>query len=287
MNYRHIYHAGNFADVVKHVVLTRIVEYLKKKDKAFRVIDTHAGAGLYDLSSEQAQKTGEWRAGIGRLRDASLPAAAAELLAPYLDAVASFNSGDGIADISRFAGAGAPTPAHAGPADGDRTAPAGRRIAQDAIRRRLPGAGDRTGRLAGARRASAAEGETRAWCWSIRPSRRMASSNGWYAACRRRTGAGRAASTRFGIRSRIIARSIVFARALAESGIPDILDIALELRAPSAEPRLDGCGVVVVNPPYALEAEMRVLLPVLAAILCEESGRTRLDWIAGEATARA
>ena len=67
MNYRHVYHAGNFADVVKHVVLTRLIEYLKRKDKAFRVMDTHAGIGLYDLSSTEAQKTGEWRDGIGRL----------------------------------------------------------------------------------------------------------------------------------------------------------------------------------------------------------------------------
>src|SRR5262245_49606000 len=87
MNYRHAYHAGNFADVFKHVVLTRIVEYLKRKPAAFRVIDTHAGAGLYDLSSEEAQKTGEWRDGIGRLLDAKLPDDIADILAPYLRAV--------------------------------------------------------------------------------------------------------------------------------------------------------------------------------------------------------
>lgn len=49
MNYRHIYHAGNFADVFKHIIVMRIVEYLKRKEKAFRVIDTHAGIGIYDL----------------------------------------------------------------------------------------------------------------------------------------------------------------------------------------------------------------------------------------------
>ena len=75
MNYRHAYHAGNFADVVKHVVLARLVEYLKLKDKAFRVIDTHAGAGLYDLSSQEAQKTGEWRE---RYRQAARRRSAAE-----------------------------------------------------------------------------------------------------------------------------------------------------------------------------------------------------------------
>lgn len=57
MNYRHIYHAGNFADVLKHAVVARLVTYLEQKDKAFRVLDTHAGIGLYDLSSEEAQKT--------------------------------------------------------------------------------------------------------------------------------------------------------------------------------------------------------------------------------------
>ncbi|MBN9987703.1 23S rRNA (adenine(2030)-N(6))-methyltransferase RlmJ, partial [Rhizobium laguerreae] len=57
MNYRHIYHAGNFADVLKHAVLARLVTYLQQKEKAFRVLDTHAGIGLYDLSGEEAQKT--------------------------------------------------------------------------------------------------------------------------------------------------------------------------------------------------------------------------------------
>ena len=68
MNYRHAFHAGNFADVVKHAVLARILAHLKEKSAAFRVIDTHAGAGLYDLSGPEASRTGEWREGIGRLQ---------------------------------------------------------------------------------------------------------------------------------------------------------------------------------------------------------------------------
>ncbi|MBP1850721.1 23S rRNA (adenine(2030)-N(6))-methyltransferase RlmJ [Rhizobium halophytocola] len=91
MNYRHIYHAGNFADVLKHAVLTRLVVYMQQKDKAFRVLDTHAGIGLYDLSSEEAQKTGEWTDGIGRLLDAALSKTAKDLLAPYLDQVRALN----------------------------------------------------------------------------------------------------------------------------------------------------------------------------------------------------
>ena len=93
MNYRHVYHAGNFADVFKHAILVRILLYLKKKDKPFRVIDTHAGVGLYDLSSAQAQKTGEWRGGIGRIMGASLPAQAAALIKPYLEIVRAANGG--------------------------------------------------------------------------------------------------------------------------------------------------------------------------------------------------
>ena len=66
MNYRHAFHAGGFADVVKHLILARIVEYLKLKDGAFRVIDTHAGIGRYDLTSDEAQRSPEWRDGIAR-----------------------------------------------------------------------------------------------------------------------------------------------------------------------------------------------------------------------------
>ena len=68
MNYRHGYHAGNFADVVKHITLVAILDYMKKKDTAFSVIDTHAGRGIYDLAGEQAAKTGEAQNGIAALR---------------------------------------------------------------------------------------------------------------------------------------------------------------------------------------------------------------------------
>ncbi|MGF6253099.1 23S rRNA (adenine(2030)-N(6))-methyltransferase RlmJ [Ensifer sp. LBL] len=93
MNYRHIYHAGNFADVLKHAVLARLVTYLQQKEKAFRVLDTHAGIGLYDLSSEEAQKTGEWRDGVGRLLDGELPPEIAAILAPYLSSIRALNPG--------------------------------------------------------------------------------------------------------------------------------------------------------------------------------------------------
>lgn len=91
MNYRHAFHAGNFADVIKHIVLARILTYLQEKPAAFRVIDTHAGAGLYDLESDEAQRSGEWLSGIARIMQARLSNQTAALTKPYLDIVRAFN----------------------------------------------------------------------------------------------------------------------------------------------------------------------------------------------------
>ena len=91
MNYRHEFHAGNFADVFKHAVLCRILWYLRGKPAAFRVIDTHAGAGLYDLTSDAATRGGEWHRGIERLLSAKISEAVKQLLAPYLDVIGALN----------------------------------------------------------------------------------------------------------------------------------------------------------------------------------------------------
>lgn len=85
MNYRHAFHAGNFADVVKHALLVQIVEYLKRKEKPFRVLDTHAGRGIYDLAADEASRTGEHLEGIGRLIGSA--AAMAPELGVYLEVV--------------------------------------------------------------------------------------------------------------------------------------------------------------------------------------------------------
>jgi 23S rRNA (adenine2030-N6)-methyltransferase len=86
--YRHAFHAGNHADVLKHTVLTRVLRYMNQKDKPYRMVDTHAGAGGYSLEGQYAQKKGEFEQGIGRLwgRD-DLP----ELVADYVEQVKAFN----------------------------------------------------------------------------------------------------------------------------------------------------------------------------------------------------
>src|SRR5258708_38229356 len=90
MNYRHAFHAGNFADVIKHIVLVRILTYLEEKQAPFRVIDTHAGAGLYDLTGEEAQRGGEWLTGIARIMQARFSETPLPLIKPYLDIVRPF-----------------------------------------------------------------------------------------------------------------------------------------------------------------------------------------------------
>jgi len=88
VNYRHAFHAGNHADVLKHFALTVVLERLARKEAPFAVLDTHAGIGLYDLASDEAQRSPEWQGGIARLWD--WPEAPAEL-APYLAAVRALN----------------------------------------------------------------------------------------------------------------------------------------------------------------------------------------------------
>jgi 23S rRNA (adenine2030-N6)-methyltransferase len=91
MNYRHAFHAGGFADVIKHIVLVRMLTYLQDKQAAFRVIDTHAGAGVYDLTDEEASRGGEWLLGIARIMQARFSQTTIPLMKPYLDIVRAFN----------------------------------------------------------------------------------------------------------------------------------------------------------------------------------------------------
>ncbi|MCX7357193.1 MAG: 23S rRNA (adenine(2030)-N(6))-methyltransferase RlmJ [Alphaproteobacteria bacterium] len=89
MNYRHAFHAGNHADVLKHAVLLYCLDALKRKETPFAVLDTHAGRGLYDFAGSEAERSPEWRDGIARLWDWPEPPS---LVARYLEAVRSFNA---------------------------------------------------------------------------------------------------------------------------------------------------------------------------------------------------
>ena len=91
MNYDHAFHAGNFADVFKHAIFACVIDYLKRKDAPFCVIDTHAGAGLYDLTGEASTRSPEWRQGVARLVASAPSDDVSSILAPYLSCLARYN----------------------------------------------------------------------------------------------------------------------------------------------------------------------------------------------------
>lgn len=282
MNYRHIYHAGNFADVLKHAVLARLVTYMKAKDKAFRVLDTHAGLGLYDLSSEEAQKTGEWRDGIGRLLEGDLPAEIADLLAPYLGVVKDLNPGGGLRHYP-----GSPKLARMLFRPQDRlSAMELHPDDYESLHRLFDGDfQSRITRLDGWLSLGAhlppkekrgiilvdppfeiegeyerlAEGLAKAW-------RRFPGGIYclWYPL---KKGAPIAE----------------FHKALKDLGIPKMLCAELSVRSDRETTGLSGSGLIVVNPPFTLKEELGRLLPFLKEKLRQDRfASARCFWIAGE-----
>jgi 23S rRNA (adenine2030-N6)-methyltransferase len=279
VNYRHAFHAGNFADVFKHAVLARIVAHLKDKPAAFRVIDTHAGAGLYDLASPEASRTAEWRDGIGRLVAADLAPAARGLLAPYLEAVAAHNGGP----LKVYPGSPALVQSWLRPQDRltacEREPAAARALVHrmrgdnrirtveidgyTALNAYLPPKerrglvlvdppfeqGDEFDRLADGLAKAHRKWPTGIYLvwYPIKDSRRTES----------------------------------FARRLARLGIARILRAELTLPARD-DGRLRASGLILVNPPWRLEAELAVLMTALAQALGAAGGRTHLAWLAGE-----
>jgi len=283
VNYRHAFHAGNFADVVKHAVLARLVEYLKRKDKAFRVIDTHAGIGIYDLAAEEAVRTGEWRAGIGALQAAKLAGPATALLSPYLEAVSALNAGGPPALYP-----GSPWLVRHLLRRQDRLT-AVELHPDDAATLARVFAGDHQVRVIEldgwlALGAHLPPKEKRGLVLVDPPFEQAGEfdrlAGGLQKAWRRWPGGIYALW--YPLKDRGAADA--FATALAGSGIPRILDIRFFLRGWSHEPRLDGSGMIVVNPPFVLEEELRIMLPALHAVLAEDRRATwSCTWLAGEA----
>jgi 23S rRNA (adenine2030-N6)-methyltransferase len=281
MNYRHAFHAGNFADVVKHATLARVIAHLRDKPAAFRVIDTHAGFGLYDLAGPEASRTGEWRAGIGRLRDARLDPAAGELLAPYLDAVATLNPGGKLATYP-----GSPVLAQRWLRTQDRMVAC--ELSSQAVAA-LTAQMRRDTRI----KVVAIDGYTALNAYVPPQERRglvlvdppFEQPDEFERLIEAVAGAHRKWPTGiyliwYPLKDPRATQH--FARRLARLGIPRILRAELTTaRARAAAERLAGTGLVVINPPWRLEGELTVLLPALAKGLAD-NGSVRLDWLAGE-----
>lgn len=283
MNYRHSYHAGNFADVVKHAVLCRVLAHLGEKPTAFRFIDTHAGAGAYDLTAVEAGKTGEWRDGIARLQAATLAAPVRALLARYLDAVTAFNPRDRL-----DAYPGSPALAQAMLRAQDRIVacelePEAAAALADVLRR------DRRAKAVAidgwmALTAYVPPQERRGLVLIDPPFEqpdefsRMADA---LVAAHRKWATG---IYMLWYPLKDMAAVSAFARRMARLGIPRMLRIELTV-TDAAEAGLRGSGLIVVNPPWTLHSELEILLPALAAVLSRGS-RTKptLQWLTGEST---
>ncbi|MBL0371279.1 23S rRNA (adenine(2030)-N(6))-methyltransferase RlmJ [Rhizobium sp. KVB221] len=282
MNYRHIYHAGNFADVLKHAVLARLVEYLKQKDKAFRVLDTHAGIGLYDLSSEEAQKTGEWLDGIGRLIDEPLPANVASLLAPYLDAIKALNPDGGLTYYP-----GSPKLARGLLRLQDRLSLMELHPADfEELHRNFDGDFQtRATHLDGwlAMNAHLPPKEKRGLILVDPPFelegeyRRMVDN---FAKAYRKFPTG-VYCLWYPLKNGAPIRE--FHNAFAELEIPKILCAELSVKGDRDSTGLSGSGLIIVNPPYTLKGELEILLPFLEEKLAQDRfANTRCFWIRGE-----
>lgn len=278
MNYRHAFHAGNFADIFKHVVLVRALCHLRQKDAPFRFIDTHAGVGFYNLAGEEAQRTGEWRGGIARLDETLNPAAEA-LIVPYR----------AILDEVRLR-------------YGPHVYPGSPLIARELLRRQ-----DR-GILV---ELHPADGALLAERFNAVPNLKVLRLDGWTALHglippKERRGLvlidpPYETRNEFDRLTAEVARAVakwptgVFLAwypikekreidrvALRLSEVVPRPTLRLELMVESSDDpaRLNGCGLFVVNPPWTLRDEAETILPALANRLARQGyGTYRCDWL--------
>ncbi len=276
MNYRHEYHAGNFADVVKHILLTRILLHIAVKPAPFRYIETHSGSGTYDLCGPEAEATGEWRRGIGRLLGADLPQPVRDLARPYLDIVGP----SVLSAAPSYKGSPAIAAAVLRPQDKMLLCelhPEARQnleshIADD-TRAKVIGLDGYVGLNAFvppierrglvlidppfeapdelSRLADALEAAWRKWRTGIFLV--------WYPV-------------------KDISAVGSFLASLVRGKIERMLRLELQVDAPRPLGPLVRTGLLVVNPPFRLEAEARLILPALADCLAEGRAGVSIDW---------
>lgn len=278
MNYRHAYHAGNFADVLKHIVLVRVIEYLKRKPTPFRVLDAHGGLGLYDLSANEAARTGEWRAGIGRLWEArqDLPEGVTALLEPYLALIAELNGG---ADALRWY-PGSPLIATSLLRTSDT-------LAVNELHPEDSNALETVLRLRGVASVSKRDAYQFLKASLPPPEKRGAVliDPAYEAPDERRRLVGGLADAvgRFATGTYLIWYPVKDAKP-AEKIVRDAsevskrycqkpaLDMRLTLRAPRNAETLTGCGLVILNPPHTLASEMLLIMHSLDQLFSSERG---------------
>lgn len=266
MNYRHSYHAGNFADVFKHLMLTRIVEYLKRKDKAFRVIDTHAGSGSYVLSPREDGRA-EWQDGIARIAGGKLGGAADELAAPYFRAIC----GDVTLPETLTGYPGSPLIVRRLLRSQDRLS-ACELHPEETLRLKALFAGDFQVRVMGldgwlVPGAQLPPKEKRGLLFIDPPFEKPGEFDRLLealAAADRRWPGGMVALW-YPLKHQ--GEVAGFIEALRQSGLSDILRLEITIDRPADPPVLHGSGLIVRNAPFTLEEEAAILLPELVRLM--------------------
>ncbi len=279
LSYRHSFHAGNHADVLKHTVQSLIIEALKEKEKPFLYLDTHAGAGRYQLSGEHAERTGEYLEGIARLWQCDdIP----EALTPYLGAVKAFNPGG---QLRYYPGSPliarhllrpqdklqltelhpSDYPLLRGEFSKDKRAMVSRGDGYQQLKAKLPPV-SRRGLIL------------------IDPPYEIKTD---YQAVVQGISDGykRFATGVYALWYPVVLRQQIkrMIHELEETGIRRILQIELAVRPDSDQRGMSASGMIVINPPWKLEQQMAELLPWLHARLVPEGiGHTTLEWIVPE-----
>jgi 23S rRNA (adenine2030-N6)-methyltransferase len=284
VNYQHAFHAGNFADVHKHAVLARLLVHLRNKPAAFRVIDTHAGAGRYDLTSAEATRGGEWQNGIKRLWEGSPGPALKDFLSPYLEAVAEYNPRG---SLRAYPGS---------PVIVQGLLRAQDRLIACELEPRAANALKRTLRGDPRTKALSIDGWTALGAYVPPKERRglvlvdppfeqtddFTRLSNELAAAYRKWPTG-IYMLWYPIKGRDAPNAL--ARGLRQLLAPNVLRSELMLGSAHPDGGLIGSGLILVNPPYQLDAELRTHLPELGRIFSSEAA-SRLDWLAAERAPR-
>lgn len=275
MNYRHAFHAGNAGDVLKHLVLALVLDYLGRKAAPYCALDTHAGIGIYTLSGAESLRTGEWRGGVGRLWHDRPKGAAGEALAPWYAVLDALNPGGGlelypgspeiILRLSRPQDRAILCELH--PEDGRSLARRYRNEARakvasidgwNALGLHLPPR-ERRGLVL------------------IDPPfeepRELVRMSEALGAAHRRFATGIYLAW-YPIKGTDEVRG--FTRAVRALGLPKTLRVELTWRRPNHPGRFDGAGLILVNPPYTLAPLLEAALPELAERLATGPGAGHL-----------
>lgn len=291
MNYRHQFHAGNFADVMKHVLLVRLVRALQQKEKGFLLLDTHAGRGRYDLTAaatgDSLARKPEWPDGIGRLwACADAPAPVAE----YLALVRDFDRRRGNLEPQPRFYPGSPWIARLLARDVERLAFCEKHPAECAALRNEFAAESKRGRVSiheldgyMALRAMLPPRERRALVLIDPPYEAQDEFATIGEALREGLERFRPGVFALWYPLTVRARIDEFFTQIVALAPPPTLMAELAVAGDDATLKMKGCGLVVINPPWQFERDATAALEFLATILAQAPGAgARVEWVVGE-----